>query len=202
MPRRSAEPRYRRRVVLELTPDESELLDGLAERHGTIRGAVLVGLRELEAHRGDQLEAQVRDLADRLAAAEQSAEADRDRAVAEAAALSKQLATSRTALKAAQAEAKEIRADLRETRAKLSNQTAARRASETARQSAEAQRVHYAYCAACDKLVPAAEWAEQAWRNGFATYHAEHGFREKAAFLGQPASFLFWRSHSTKGEQP
>jgi len=48
--RRSAEPRYRRRVVLELTPDESTVLDRLADRHGTIRGAVLAGWRLLRCN--------------------------------------------------------------------------------------------------------------------------------------------------------
>ena len=84
MPRqRSAEPRYRRRVVLELTPDESTILDSLANRHGTLRGAVLAGLRELEANRSAELEAQANELQERLERAEHSGQADRDQAAAD-----------------------------------------------------------------------------------------------------------------------
>ncbi|PZR64173.1 MAG: hypothetical protein DLM71_03110 [Chloroflexi bacterium] len=196
---RSAEPRYRRRVVLELTPDESEVLDRLAEQHGTIRGAVLVGLRELEVKRSAELEAQARDLADRLATTQQAAQVDHDRTAAELAALTEQLVASRAALKAVKAEAREARADLRAAKATLSAQTSARKTAETARQAAQARLVRHAYCAACDKLVPEAAWAEQPWRNGYATYHKEHGFREKGSFLGQPASLLFWRGRGIEG---
>ncbi|MEX2135943.1 MAG: hypothetical protein WEB29_03135 [Chloroflexota bacterium] len=184
--------------MLELTPDESSVLDSLADRHGTIRGAVLAGLRELEANRNAALEAQAADLSKRLESAERDVQAERDQSTAEVAALNEELAASRTALKLAQGQTKEVRADLRETRAKQSNQTAARRAAEAARQAAEALRVHYAYCATCDKLVPEAEWAEQPWGNGFATYHKAHPFREKnGGLLGQPATVLFWRGRST-----
>ncbi len=134
MPRRSAEPRYRRRVVLELTRDESDLLDRLADSHGTIRGAVLVGLRELEADRSADLEAQVRDLTAQLATAKRSAADERKRLAAELAAATAQVATSRKELKTTQAERKAAREDLREARAKLSN---ARGAAETQRLALE-----------------------------------------------------------------
>jgi len=51
--------------------------------------------------------------------------------------------------------------------------------------------------------VPEREWAEQPWRNGFATFHKTHGFREKrGGLLGQPASVFFWRARSSgHGEQ-
>src|SRR5579859_4382628 len=93
MPRqRSAQPRYRRRVVLELTPDESIVLDRLADRHGTIRGAVLAGLGELDTHRSTELEAQAADLRKRLEQAERDAKAGRQRATADVAAGNEQLA--------------------------------------------------------------------------------------------------------------
>lgn len=201
MPRqRSAEPRYRRRVVLELTPDESSILDSLADQHGTIRGAVLAGLRELGADRSAELEAQAGDLSRQLENAERDAQAGRDRAAADVAALSAELAASGKALKVSQGQTKKARGVLGETKAKLATQTAERRAADQARQAAEAFRVHYAYCATCDKLVPEAEWAEQPWGNGFATYHKAHPFREKnGGLLGQPASVLFWRGRSTAG---
>jgi hypothetical protein len=201
--RRSAEPRYRRRVVLELTPDESTILDGLADRHGTIRGAVLAGLRGLEADRSADLEARVGALSEQLATAEHNAQLERNRAAADLATLTEQLVASRQALKAAQAQTKEFAADRREAKAKLANETAARRSAAQARQAAEGLIVHHAFCAACDKLVPEAEWAEQPWRNGFATFHKAHGFREKngGGLLRQPASVLFWRARSRAGDQ-
>ena len=195
MPRRSAEPRYRRRVVLELTPDESDLLDRLADSHGTIRGAVLVGLRELEADRSADLEAQVRDLTAQLATAKRSAADERKRLAAELAAATAQVATSRKELKAAQAEGKAAREDLREARAKLSN---ARGAADTQRLALEARLVHHVFCGACGKLVPESEWAEQAAQGGVITYHKPDGFRPKPGLLNLP-TVLFWRP-SASGE--
>lgn len=198
MPRRSPAPRYRRRVVLELTPDESDLLDRLADGHGTIRGAVLVGLRELEADRSADLKAQVRDLSEHLATAERSAVEERDRLAAELAAATKQVATGRKELKAAQAEHKAAREDLREAKAKLSN---ARGAAETQRLALEARLVHHAYCGACGKLVPDSEWAEQAAQGGVLTYHKPDGFRPKPGLL-QPSTVLFWRPSSSGESKP
>jgi hypothetical protein len=200
MPRqRSAEPRYRRRVVLEITPDESTLLDRLADRHGTIRGAVMAGLIALEADRSAELTAQVEQLTEQLAAAEKRAKTERDRTATGRAAQEAQLADATQSLKGAQAEVKDLRADLRETRAKLSNERDARRAAERARQATQALLVHHAYCGVCDKLVPETEWAEQPWRDGFATYHKPHGFRDRVGVLGRPASLLFWRQHARNG---
>jgi hypothetical protein len=201
MPRqRSAEPRYRRRVVLELTPDESAILDPLANRHGTIRGAVLAGLRELEANRSASLEAQASDLNQRLEKAKQSAQVDHDQATAEVAAVSGELAASRKTLQVVRRQTKQVRADLDDVKAKLAKQTAARQAADQARQAAEALAVHNAHCANCDKLVPEAEWAELPWGKGFATYHKVHPFREKhGGILGGPATMLFWRGRSATG---
>jgi DNA repair exonuclease SbcCD ATPase subunit len=198
MPRRSPAPRYRRRVVLELTPDESDLLDRLADSHGTIRGAVLVGLRALEADRSADLEAQLRGMTEQLASAEQSAADERDRLAAELAAATDQVATSRKELKAAQAEHKATREDLREARAKLSN---ARGAAEAQRRALEARLVHHVFCGACGKLVPESEWAEQTAQGGVLTYHKPDGFRPKPGLL-QPATVLFWRPSPSDESKP
>ena len=201
MPRqRSAQPRYRRRVVLELTPDESAVLDAQADRHGTIRGAVLAGLRELEADRTEKLEAQLEALNEQLATAKREADAERERASAELIAQREGSAAGRQAAKAAETKSKDLRADVRELKAKLAQTTAARRASDQARLVAEALRVRHAYCAACDKLVPEAEWAEEAYGQGFATYHQKHQFQPKrAGFLGDAPSVLFWRPRPAGG---
>lgn len=201
MPRqRSAEPRYRRRVVLELTPDESTILDALADRHGTLRGAVLAGLRELEANRSAELEAQASGLTKRLERAERDAQAGRERAASDVALLSEKLAASGKALKLAQGQATKLRANLDDAKAKLAIQTAAWQAADQARRAAEALAVQGAHCATCDKLVPEAEWAEQPLGKGFATYHKAHPFREKkGGVFGEPASMLFWRGRSAAG---
>lgn len=195
MPRRSAEPRYRRRVVLELTPDESDLLDRLANAHGTIRGAVLVGLRALAADRSADLEARHREMTEQLAVAERSAAEERVRLAAELSDATNLVATSRKELKAAQAELKAARADLREARAKLSN---ARGTAETRRRALEARLIHHAFCGACGKLVPESEWAEQAAQGGIITYHKPDGFRPESG-LFKPPTVLFWRP-SSRGE--
>jgi DNA repair exonuclease SbcCD ATPase subunit len=193
MPPRSAEPRYRRRVVLELTPDESDLLDRLANAHGTIRGAVLVGLRALEGDRSADLENRLQETTEQLAAAERSAAAERHRLAAELAVATKQVATSRKELKAAQAEGKATRENLREARAKLSN---ARGTAGTQRRALEARLIHHAFCGACGKLVPESEWAEQAAQGGVLTYHQPDGFRPKPGLLQLP-TILFWRPSSS-----
>jgi DNA repair exonuclease SbcCD ATPase subunit len=199
MPPRSPEPRYRRRVVLELSPDESDLLDRLADSHGTIRGAVLVGLRALEADRSTDLEAQLRGMTEQLATVERSAADERDHLAAELTLVTNQVATSRKELKAAQAERKAAREDLREARAKLSN---ARGAAETQRRALEARLVHHAFCGACGKLVPETEWAEQPdGQHGVYVYHQLDGFRPKPGLLQLP-TILFWRPSSSGEPKP
>ena len=193
---RSAQPRYRRRVVLEITPDESTLLDALADRQGTIRGAVMAGLRALQADDGADHEAQVRDLHAQLDAAR----ADRDRVTAEAASLTEQLAEREQALQATRTAEKELRSRLRDTRARLGREQTARKAAGEATRASEALRVHHVYCAACDKLVPEAEWAEQAANGGAYLYHRPHGFRAKdGGLFGEKASLLAWRSQPLSG---
>lgn len=197
MPRqRSAEPRYRRRVVLEMTPDESVLLDRLADHHGTIRGAVLAGLRAVETDRKAELEATVAELTKLLAKAGDLKDTNQQGATEERSGFNERLAEAKRAVKAADAVAKALRADVRDTRAKLKREHATRVTAEDAARAAQELLVHHAFCAACDKLVPESEWAEQPWRDGFATFHKRHRFRDKSAILGEPASLLFWRQRS------
>lgn len=200
MPRqRSAEPRYRRRVVLELTPDESTVLDALADRHGTLRGAILAGLHELEADRSAGFESQVTDMSARLERAERDAQAERDEAAAEVASLREELAASRRELKAARAEYKATRENLREARAKFSN---ARDTAKVQLRAVEARAIRHAYCGACNKFVPESEWAEQPdGQEGAYIYHKPDGFRPKPALL-QPSTMLFWRPSASGESKP
>jgi chromosome segregation ATPase len=185
--------------VLELTPDESAVLDSLADRHGTLRGAILAGLHELEANRSADLESQVTDMSGRLERAERDAQAGRDEAAAEVASLSERLAASRRELKTAQAEYKATRENLRETRAKLSN---ARGAAQAQLRALEAQLIRHAFCGACNKFVPESEWAEQPdGHGGVYVYHKPDGFRPKPALL-QPPTLLVWRQSPSSESKP
>jgi chromosome segregation ATPase len=158
---------------------------------------VLVGLRALEADRSGELEAQLREMTEQLAAAEGSATEERDRLAAELSDATKEVATSRKELKTAQAEHKAAREDLREARARLSN---ARGTAETQRRALEARLIHHAFCGACGKLVPESEWAEQAAQGGVMTYHQPDGFRPKPGLLQLP-TILFWRPSSSGESQ-
>lgn len=179
-----------------MTPDESALLDVLADRHGTIRGAVLAGLHAVETDCTAALEARVAQLTKQLAKDRERSQTNQQHTVAQRSVLDEQLAEAKRAGKAADDVAKALRADLRDTRAKLTRERAARRAAEDATRAAQVLFVHHAFCAACEKLVPENEWAEQPWQGGVATFHKRHGFHEKSGLLGAPASVLFWRARS------
>ena len=183
-----------------MTPDESVLLDRLADSHGTIRGAVLAGLRNLDSDRTAALEVQVSDLTNQLEQARERRTTDLTRTDIERSAVAAQLAESKQAMRAALAEAKELRANLREARTNVTRQRAARRTAEESASAARELWVHHAYCATCEKLVPESEWAEQPSRGGYATYHKRHGFREKPGLLTGSPSLLFWRGVPAHGE--
>lgn len=202
MPRRSAEPRYRRRVVLELTPDESDLLDRLADRHGTIRGAVLAGMTGLETNRAGELEAQVRDVSDTVASTQAALADERAGHAADLEAAKKERAVARDALKGERQSLDDTKAQLRETRAKLAEQTTARRAADDLRKATQAQLFHHLYCSICKRLAPEAEWAEESDGQGGAyVYHQPDGYRLKASWRGE-STILGWRARPPKGRTP
>ncbi len=199
MPRRSAEPRYRRRVVLELTPDESDLLDRLADSHGTIRGAVLTGLTGLETNRTDELEAQVGKLRDTVTSTKAALAEERASRAADLGAANKERTVAREALKGESQSVREMQAQLREMRAKLSEQTTARRAADELRKATQAQLFPQLYCGICERLAPEAEWAEEPDGQGGAyVYHQQDGFRLKRSWRGGP-TILGWRARPPKG---
>ncbi len=185
--------RYKRRFLVEFTPTESDLLDRLGLSRGTKRRAILDGLRLLESGELETLRGHVAEL-----------EQGRDAAAVEAAATAAQLAAGRTLrdeLKATTSQLRDERAVLKLARADLrqaKEDLASARRDLTAAQG-EARRLaalvpHHAFCAACGKYAPEAEWAEQAGEKGGAhVYHKPHGYRPKATF-GQNYSLLFWRS--------
>jgi erythromycin esterase-like protein len=199
MPRRSAEPRYRRRVVLELTPDESDLLDRLADSHGTIRGAVLAGLTGLETNRAGDLEAQVRKLSDTVTSTKAALADERAGRAADLGAAKKERTVARDALKGESQSVRDTKDQLREARTKLAEQTTARRAADELRKATQWQLFHNLYCSICQKMAPEAEWAEESdGQQGAYSYHQPHGFRLKPSWGGLP-TVLGWRARPPKG---
>ena len=186
--------RYKRPFLVQLTLAESDLLERAGSRHGTKRKAVVEGLRLLESGELDALRGRVADLERerdtaaaeaRNASATQSADAQSARAELKQA--SGQLREERAALRSARAELRTARQDLAGTRKELASvQTEAHRLA--------ARVPHHAFCGACGRYVPDAEWAEQVDpKGGVHVYHRPHGFRQRGT-LGQGASALFWRA--------
>jgi erythromycin esterase-like protein len=199
MPRRSPQPRYRRRVVLELTPDESDLLDRLADSHGTIRGAVLAGLTGLDTDRTDELKAQVLKLRDTVTSTKAALADERAGHATDLEAAKKQQAEARDALKGERQSVSDTKAQLQETRAKLAEQTTARRSADELRTATQWQLFHNLYCSICQEMAPEAEWAEEPdGQQGAYVYHQPHGYRLKASWRGAP-TILGWRARPPKG---
>jgi hypothetical protein len=185
--------RYKRRFLVEFTPNESDLLDRLGLTRGTKRRAILDGLRLLESGELETLRGSVAEL-----------ERERDAAAAEAAVTAAQLAeggTLRDELTATTSQLRDERGALKLARAGLrqAKQDLASARQDLAAAQAEGRRLealvpHYAFCAACRKFVPEAEWAEQpVEKGGVHVYHKRHGYRPKPTFA-ENYSLLFWRS--------
>jgi hypothetical protein len=185
--------------VLELTPAESDLLDRLADSHGTIRGAVLTGLTGLDTNRTDELETQVRRLRDTVTSTKAALAEERAGRAADVGAAKKERTVAHEGLKAERQSLADTKAQLQETRAKLAEQTTARRAADELRKATQWQLFHNLYCSICQKMAPEAEWAEEAdGQQGAYVYHQPHGFRLKASWRGLP-TILGWRPRPPKG---
>lgn len=185
--------RYKRRFLVEFTPNESDLLDRLGLSRGTKRRAILDGLRLLESGELETLRGSVAAL-----------ERERDAAAAEAAVAAAQVAeggTLRDELMATTSRLRDERGDLKSARASLrqAKQDLGSARRDLAAAQAEIRRLaslvpHHAFCAACGKYVPETEWAEQPTeKGGVHVYHKRHGYRPKATF-GENYSVLFWRA--------
>lgn len=168
MPRRpplDPEPtRYRRRVILELTPDEMTLLDDATGRHGTKRAALVAALRTEAAGscaRRARASKQARSStgspgADPAPDPELVAEGKRLRA--ELATLTDRLATLTKERDAARTEAQELRHKLDAEYA----ESRARYRSYVASESALEERIPDAlYCARCEAWTPETEWTRR-----------------------------------------
>jgi chromosome segregation ATPase len=182
--------RYKRRFLVEFTPNESDLLDRLGLSRGTKRRAILDGLRLLESGELETLRGSVAELErerDAVAAAAATHLAEMGGLRDERKASAGQLREARAEIKSAKADLREVNQDLADVRQDLTSV------------QAEARRLatlvpHHAFCAACGKYVSESEWAEQAAEKGVVhVYHKPHGYRPKASVTQYP-SVLFWRS--------
>lgn len=181
--------RYRRRFIVEFGPEDSDLVDRMGVAHKTKRAAILAGLRLLDSDESDQLRARIARL-----------ETDLQTATASAATTGAQAQQSKSDRVQAVADVRAERTAHRETRAKLQaakTTIADLKHSIGQLESERADRSglipHYAFCGACGKLVPEADWAEMPARDGFDVYHKADGYRAKPGILAGPATVLFWR---------
>ncbi|MFI5258998.1 MAG: hypothetical protein ACHQ01_05230 [Candidatus Limnocylindrales bacterium] len=181
--------RYRRRFIVEYGPEDSALMDRMGVAHKTKRAAILAGLRLLDSDESDQLRARIARLETDLSAAKASAVAtgaqaqqstsDRIQAVAD-------VRAERTAHR-------ETRAKLQTARSMITDLKVSVGQLERERARIDALVPRHAFCGACGKLVPEAEWAETPARDGFDVYHKADGYRAKPGILAGPATVLFWR---------
>ena len=187
--------RYRRRFIVEFGPEDSGLIDRMGLAHRTKRAAIIAGLRLLESGELDQLRSRVADLEQALATADATgaaakppttATAKLDRAKAD-------LAAERTAQRRTQRALDKAQTALQDAQATLT-----RAKQDIASLQAERDHLadllpHHAYCGSCEKLVPAAEWAEQATAAGVDVYHQPDGYRPRRGVIGRPTTVLLQR---------
>jgi hypothetical protein len=181
--------RYRRRFIVEFGPEDSDLVDRMGVAHKTKRAAILAGLRLLDSDESDQLRARIARLETNLKTAKASAaltgaqaqqsKSDRLQAVGDA--------------RAERAAHHETRAKLQAAKTMIADLKVSMGQFERERARIDALAPHHAFCGACGKLVPEAEWAEMPARDGFDVYHKADGYRARPAILGGPATVLFWR---------
>ena len=195
--------RYRRRFIVEFGPEDSGLIDRMGVAHRTKRAAIIAGLRLLESGELERLRSRVADLEQALATAQ----------AAGAGAAAKPSTTGTAKLDKAKADlAAEHTAHRRTQRALDKAQTALQDAQATltrakqdvASLQAERERLaallpYAAYCGSCDKLVPAAEWAEQATAEGVDVYHKADGYRAKRGVIGRPTTVLLQHAQPGQG---
>ena len=185
--------RYRRRFIVEFGPEDSGLIDRMGVAHRTKRAAIIAGLRLLESGELERLRAQVATLEADLATA-QAARAAAKPSTTGTARLDKakaDLTAERTAHRRTQQALDKARAAVTDAKAALAQAKTEAGNLREERDQLAALLPHHAYCGACEKLVPAAEWAEQATTEGVDVYHQPDGYRAKRGVIGRPITVLF-----------
>ena len=181
--------RYRRRFIVEFGPEDSGLIDRMGIAHRTKRAAIIAGLRLLESGEVERLRAQVANLETELT----RATADLAAAKTKAGAAKPDLAAAKADLKAERDAHRATKATLRDTKATLTQAQNEVKSLRGERDSLAALLPHHAACRACDKLVPAAEWADHETTDGVDVYHKNDGYRAKGGLLGGPSTVLLQR---------
>jgi DNA repair exonuclease SbcCD ATPase subunit len=187
--------RYRRRFIVEFGPEDSGLIDRMGLAHRTKRAAIIAGLRLLESGELEQLRAQVATLEAKLATTKAAGTAAKLSA-ATTARLDKakaDLAAERTAHRRTQRALDKAQAALTDTQAALTRAQKDLADSQGERERLAALLPHHTYCRYCDKLVPEAEWAEQATAEGVDVYHQPDGYRAKGSLISGPTTVLLQR---------
>ncbi len=180
--------RFRRRVVLEMLPDENDLLQRVAKAHGTMRGALLTGLRLLESDELGQLRATVADLESKLGKAQQQLSATKTRRDEQTTTAAK----THSELERVRASARDARAELRAIKSARTEADKLARDWTQYAHRLENLAIRHLFCPSCNDFVPEKEWAEQPTREGVGIYHKTHDYREKSNFLAT-ATAMAWR---------
>lgn len=192
--------RYRRRFIVEFGPEDSGLIDRMGVAHRTKRAAIIAGLRLLESGELERLRTQVVELEARLATAKTSATpkpsmtgtAKLDKARADLAAERKAHGRTQKALDNAETAVTDTKAALAQAKTEAGNLRAER-------DRLAALLPYAAYCGSCDKLVPAAEWAEHATPTGIDVYHQPDGYRAKGSLISGSATVVLQRHAPGQG---
>ena len=175
--------KFRRRIPLELTAQELELLEREERRFGSKRATLVAGLEALARLLGVEakLEQAVREREEaRAQAAELEAQADKAK---------KKLAQSSGQTQAAAKQRKRVEKEadeaLREAQAEIDRLDEAAVAEQRLRLAAEAElaeleaeRLEALHCPRCSKWAPRKEWATELTGNFELVYHRPCGFHE------------------------
>ncbi len=184
----------RRRVIIELRPDEVPLLAVAEDRHGTKRAAIVAALRA-EARLGDMEAALTRHAAER-ADVEARLAAAKTTAAAQAARLAKERDAALTRAEKASNAAASRTDTASKTARDASNHAARLRRQVEERDATIAElgthTVDWAYCARCHAWAPRDEWAWEPANDGEYAYHQPCG--DHGPGVLDPSSRLVWQA--------
>jgi chromosome segregation ATPase len=166
--------RLRRRIIVELTPEELPLLEAAERRHGGKRAAMLAGLRaDAEALARHTREAEADEKTARAAAKRADSEATAHAALlAECASLKASLATRTRERDAATAETQRLETNAQAAFREAQDQYAAFFEDIAA---LEDRLPASLYCARCEEWVPESQWTWRADGEDEIAYHTPCG---------------------------
>jgi hypothetical protein len=197
-PKTMAEPRFRRRIPLELTATEIDLLETAQPGYGTKRATLVAGLEALTALDEARAEA-VRVAAERDAALAELAEAA-ERARKAESTLEHRGATTKAATQTAKAATTKLErslarsdAQLDETRQRLSKEQETRLRWQNAYEQAEPQIVDALRCPRCKAWAEPDQWdTRPAEGGGEIIFHQPCGYHQDGVV--NPTTIMGYRS--------